>query len=95
MNEPTLGQRIADAAAGCIIAEIDHGAGSPEALEVWAGLQTLCDRADAAERLARAADALEAAYRWHLSGIGGSADDHQAALGVFHESLAAWRRVVE
>lgn len=93
MAEPTLGQRIADAAAGWRMAEEDHGVSSDGAMDAWAELLTLCDRADAAERLARAADALEAAYSGH--GVNRSLDDHQAALGVFHEALAAWRGVVE
>ena len=83
MAEPTLGQRIADAAAGCIIAEIDHGAGSPEAVEVWAALLTLCDRADAAERLARAADALG----WT------DAADYMSGAAEFKAALRAWREV--
>ena len=58
MAEPTLGQRIADAAAGWQMADMDHGAGSYAALEAWAELLTLCECADAAERLADAADAL-------------------------------------
>lgn len=52
MNEPTLGQRIADAAAGWRMAEVDHGVSSDAAMDAWAELLTLCERADAAERLA-------------------------------------------
>lgn len=55
MNEPTLGQRIADAAVGWQMADMDHGAGSYAALDAWAELLTLCECADAAERLATAA----------------------------------------
>lgn len=93
MAEPTLGQRIAEAAAVLRMAEVDHGVSIDAAMEAWAELLPLCDRADAAERLARAADALEAAYSGH--GVNRSLGDHQAALGVFHEALAAWREVVE
>lgn len=86
MAEPMpLGQRIAEAAAGCIVAEIDHGAGSPEAVEVWAELLTLCDRADAAGRLAKAADALG----WT------DAADYMEGATEFKAALDEWREVGE
>lgn len=55
MADPTLGQCIADAAAGWRMVEEDRGVSSDGAMDAWADLLTLCDRADAAERLARAA----------------------------------------
>lgn len=54
-------------------------------------LEALAARAAAAERLARAADAMEGSYRRHRSEDGGSADEHQEALGVFMAALEAWR----
>lgn len=91
MAEPTLGQRIAGAALEWKRAEVFAGPSSAEAAGAWADFRALCESVDAAERLARAADALEAAYSGH--GVNRSVDDHQAALGVFHEALAAWREV--
>lgn len=88
MTEPTLGQRIILATTALANCQT-----SRQRNKLTAGLEALAARADAAERLAEAADELEAAYSGH--GVNRSVDDHQAALGVFHEALAAWREVGE
>lgn len=98
MAEPTLGQRIAEAAARCIVAELDHGTGSPEAGDVWAELLALCDRADAAERLAQATLAMDAATdAWHDA----SPDDVEArrayddATMAYEAARYAWQQEVD
>lgn len=64
-----------------------------DATKALAQIRALVARADAAERLANAADAMEGSYRRHRSENGGSADEHQEALGVFMAALEAWREV--
>lgn len=81
MAEPTLGQRIAEAADAYAMAfakATELGAYAPLALHRKRDLRALCDRADAAERLARCCD------RLNDNGY----DDYLSAL-------AAWREVGE
>ena len=84
MAEPTLGQRIAEAAAAWAVAADAEVWGQIDGYVsdgLWADLLTLCDRADAAERLAKAADALG----WT------DAADYMSAADEFKVALAAWR----
>ena len=58
MATETLGARIADAAAGWSTTGDESGWESEAAVDAWERLLTLCDSADAAERLAVADAAL-------------------------------------
>ena len=86
MAEPTLGRRIMIEATICK----DAPAGSAMAGKAWADLRALCARADAAERLAVAVDALDR-DDWRevdADGVPLVANEHDNAL-------AAWRAITE
>lgn len=85
-TEPTLGRRIMIEATICK----DAPPGSAMASKAWADLRALCARANAAERLAVATDALDR-DDWRevdADGVPLVANEHANAL-------AAWRALGE
>ena len=88
--EPTMGERIADAAAEWSTTGDVSGWGSEAAISAWERLLTLCARADAAERLAVACLPHET--------DDDPADDQKAyedSCQEWNEALAAWRALGE
>ena len=100
-TEPTLGRRIMIEATICK----DAPAGSAMVSKAWADLRALCARADAAERLAVAAElevatrdalnaALERMYADPDKGRGMDTEEeaatYEAACNEHDNALAAW-----
>ena len=95
--EPTMGERIADAAAEWSTTGDVSGWGSEAAISAWERLLTLCDRADAAERLAVALTERKAAVAaWiaaDANATPAASDRCRAADTEIESALAAWRAI--
>ena len=97
-TEPTMGERILDAAREhARLWSEPAGAGGPDFGDSWLTLRALCDRADAAERLAVALTERKAAVAaWiaaDANATPAASDRCRAADTEIESALAAWRAI--